>query len=331
MNRPDQDRDNNTSRDKDKYPKSSQFDFEDEDRDRQETRIGIDSKILNKAVDKLTIASDRFVPSDLAHWESLDRNQKHLAANTRKRADDFWLLLTMLANYIIDIILCHSTVKYMLELGIPNCPEIVLLIIGLLFPLVYLLGELEFNGKICVAKDNMDRNDLDRGAKVWFVLWCILGVLYALIPSASFAYVMYVAQADTSQSPLFIAILAILGIAIHTVVIFGGYKVTDFRTRFWAKWEHSGLARAWHKECRKTHAASNRVKRAFTHHTRSLGQSEFDRGFQPLALSPSTMLMIRFFDEGWYRCHPLDRPVEYQFGYRRNRRRDDDNDPRYLQ
>jgi hypothetical protein len=329
MNKPDQDRNKKSDWDKDDRDKSNGYGF-DEDRDRQKTRIGVSNKILHRQVDKLTYEFNKLSQIDPKYWKSLDRNEKYLEASTRERAHDFYLFLSMCGNYVIDFILFHSIVKYMLQIGTPNCPEIILTIIAVIFPIFYLFGELELNHKICTAKKNMDSTDLDRGAKIWFVFWCVLGALYALFPSASFAYVMHVAQEETSQSPLFIIILAILGIVIHTIVIFGGQGVADFKTRSLAKWGHGWLARSWYKQRRKTQLAVNLICKASQHHTESIGH-EFSRELMLKQIAPNVSKMIRFFDEEFDSLHPLDRKLGepqklvYQFGYRRNRR-DDDND-----
>jgi hypothetical protein len=311
----------------------NRFDYEDpEDLKDRQTQLNIKNKIVSRLVENLLGNIDLFINYDRKYWRSLDRYAKYLEVNARKSAGHFWLFLSMCGNYIIDFVLFHSLVKYLMQLGVPNCPELLLIAMAIFFPIFYLFGEVELNQKICTSKRNMDDDSEDIGAKLWFCFWCLMGTLYALFPSAGFAYVMQVAQAETSQSPFFIVILSILGIVIHMFVIFGGRAVIDFKTWLWANFWHGRDRATWLKWCRKMQILVTRLKKATISHARSLSISDFEQGAVPIQLSSNVLSIVKFFDEGWYRCHPLDRPEEFRFGYGSGpydrRDRHDDDDPR---
>ena len=282
------------------------YDFEDDSRER--SRLNIESKLLLRWLAKLSNFYEDYGESDFKYWSHFDANEKHLTTDARKTSQDNALVWQAIANYIIDFVLFHNIVDFMIKLGLPNCPEWIVLVVSFIFPIGFFIGELAMNYWICHVKWIMDDQDDDIGAKFWFVFVCFWGLLYALFPSATFAIVMEAAKESTNQSWILTAVLAILGIAIHLVLIFGGQHVIDAKTRLSAKLRHSRLEKARRNHKRKLTQAVLRVRQ-------KQGDSILPR---------STDAPIEFEDEKYHLLHPMGRPLKFRFGSYGNRQHDDD-------
>jgi hypothetical protein len=291
-----------------KQPKDDRFDFDDNS---AKTQLNLDLKYLTRAIDAMCKIWDKYTDIDPQNWLHVDTNEQYLNPDAQNASQDTTFILQSICNFVIDFVLFHNIVDYMIKLGVPNCPEEVILVMSIIFPIAFFCGEVAANGWIRSAKAGMDLNDDDIGAKFWFVFVCFFGLLLALFPSAAFAYVMNTAQAETNQSPLFIFIMAILGIVIHLMVVFGDH-VVDSRVRLWAKFRHWQLQSAWRKTHRQLGQAARRVS------------SNNKKQAMPMELALSVQKIIDFVDHGWHPMHPLGRPPAYRFGVYSSRRHDRD-------
>lgn len=265
------------------------------------TQLNLDLKYLTRSIDVMCKTWDEYTNIDSKYWQHQDTNEQHLNPDARDTSQDTVFILQSFGNLTIDFVLFHNIVDYMIKLGVPNCPEELILAMSIIFPIAFFFLEVIANGWIRSAKAGMDANDSDRGAKFWFVFTCFFGLLLALFPSAAFAYIMNAAQEETNQSPLFILIMAILGIVIHLMVVFGDH-VVESRTRLWAKFRHGRLqsARQW------THQQLGKAARQV--------DSNNKKQKMPTELTPAVQEIIDFVNGSWHSKHPLGRPSEYRFG-----------------
>jgi hypothetical protein len=298
-----------------KPPKDDRFDFDDSN---ARTQLNLDLKYLMRAIDAMCKIWDKYTDIDPKYWHHFDTNEQHLNPEAKHTSEDTGFILQSLCNFTIDFVLFHGVVDYMIKIGVPNCPEEIILIMSIIFPIAFFFGEIAANKWIRSAKAGMDLHDDDRGAKVWFVFVCFFGLLLALFPSAAFAYVMNAALEETQQSPLFIVIMAILGVVIHLMVVFGDH-VIESRTRIWARfrhWQLQGGRQTIHRELGK---AARRVDSCNKKQT------------IPMELTPSVEDIIKFVNNGWHPMHPLGRPPKYRFGAYSNRDYDrhDNTDDRH--
>ncbi len=280
-------------------PNDRRFDFDDKS---ARTQLNLDLKYPIRATDAMCKIWDKYTDVDPKFWYHYDKNEQHLNPEAKHTSEDTGFIFQLVCNFVIDFVLFHNIVDYMIKLGVPNCPEEVILVMSIIFPIAFFFGEIAANKWIRSAKGSMDLHDDDRGAKLWFVFVCFFGLLLALFPSAAFAYVMNAALEETQQSPLFIVIMAILGVVIHLMVVFGDH-VIESRTRIWARfrhWQLQGARQGTHRELGKAarRVDSNNKKQAI-----------------PTELAPSVQQILDFVNnKGWHPMHPLGRPPEYRFG-----------------
>jgi hypothetical protein len=292
-------------------PKDRQFDYRD---DGEKTQLNLDLKYLRREIDGLERCWGKYIVIDPSHWLHQDTNKDHLAPVARNASQDVAFIFQSLCNFTIDFVLFHNIVDYMIKLGVPNCPEEVVLVMSIIFPIAFFFGEIAANGWIRSAKDRMDLNDRDFGAKLWFIFTCFFGLLLALFPSAAFAYVMIASQEETGQSPLFVIIMAILGVVIHLMVVFGDH-VVESRVRLWAKFRDWQLSRARQGAYYQLSKAAGRVEDCNK------------KQATPMVLAPAVSDITEFVNEGWHRSHPLGRPPKYRFGIYSDRHYHDPTDP----
>jgi hypothetical protein len=271
------------------------------DENSAKTQLNLDLKYLTRAIDAMCKIWDKYTDIDPKYWLYLDTNEKHLNPDARETSQDAVFILQSFGNLTIDFVLFHNIVDYMIKMGVPNCPEEVILAMSIIFPIAFFFLEVIANGWIRSAKAGMDANDSDRGAKFWFVFTCFWGLLLALFPSATFACIMNAAQEDTNQSPLFIAIMAILGVVIHLMVVFGDH-VVESRTRLWAKFRYGRL-----KDSRQS------IHRELGKAKRQVGVCKQKQGMTA-EFAPAVQEIIDFVNGSWHPKHPLGRDPKYRFG-----------------
>ena len=259
-----------------------------------------------------------FLPNDLNYWLYCDLNQQHFQSAAEHGSADMFLLLPQWANLFLDFLIFHSLADYLIRLLLPNSPIWLLLLATCLFPFLYITIEFKFAHLIHAAKIARRDDPFDRLLTFWVIFWYVTGCCWAVLPSAMFAYTMYLSQQDNRLGWIFVAIMTALGVLLHLLIVFGGEPVIAAKTRWFARREQSRLAQRRLKSYRALRKAVGRTKSTTSYYAQIATTNQMPTYF--LGLTESATSIIRFVDREYYSLHPQDRPLDYRFGkYRRDR------------
>jgi hypothetical protein len=295
------------------------FDFQEDSPDH--TSFG--NNKVQQAEEALGSRWDDFIPRDTNYWLYYDRNQKHLQIAAERGAQDFVLLVPLIANLALDLLLFHSLVVYFVLQLLPNAAGWITLLATCLFPLCYMSIEFKFAQLIHAAKKARIAYPYDSALARLVLWWQILGFLWAILPSAVFAYVMTIGQEDSQMSSLLIIIMSILGVLLHLLIVFGGEPVVEAKTRCYASLKERSLDKKRRKSYRLVSGQAKQTRGIASHFARKAREQQTVQDFS--GISRGSIAIIKFVDESYYSLHPYDRPPEYRFGpYRSNKPDDDD-------
>lgn len=296
------------------------FDFFPEDRQDQ-TSFG--NHEVNQSAEALSSSWENYVPHDTNYWLNYDRNKHHLQIAADRGAQDLIMLVPLLANFFLDLLIFHNIAEYFIRQLLPNAVGWLIMLATCLFPVCYMAIEFKFAQLIDAAKKSQIAYPYDPSRMRLVLQWKILGFLWAILPSAVFAYVMILGQEDSQMSNLLIVIMSVLGVLLHLLIVFGGEPVVEAKTRFYATRKEASLGKKRLKSYRPVRRNANRTKGIAAHFARKAREEQKVQDFS--GISGNSMAVIRFVDNGYYNLHPNDRPSEYRFGpYRSNKPDDDD-------
>ena len=274
---------------------------------------------VEKELNHLSDCWNIFLPNDLNYWLYYDLNQQHFHSAAEDGAADMFLLFPIWANLFLDFLIFHSLADYLIRLLLTDAPVWLLLLSTCLFPLFYMAIEFKFAQLIHAAKLVRREDPFDRLLTFWVIFWYITGFCWAVLPSAVFAYTMHLSQSDSQLSWIFVAIMTALGVLLHLLIVFGGEPVIAAKTRWFARRTERKLATQRLESYRALRKAVGRTKSTTSNYAQIATTNQMNT--YVFGLTESATSIIRFVDREYYSLHPLDRPLDYQFGkYRRERR-----------
>ncbi|WP_295618127.1 hypothetical protein [Chamaesiphon sp. GL140_3_metabinner_50] len=273
---------------------------------------------VEKELNHLSDCWNIFLPNDTNYWLYCDLNQQHFQSAAEHGSADMFLLLPHWANLFLDFLIFHSLADYLIRLLLTDVPVWLLLLSTCLFPFLYMAIELKFAQLIHAAKMARRDEPFDGLLTFWVIFWYVTGFCWAVLPSAMFAYTMYLSQSDSQLSWIFVAIMTALGVLLHLLIVFGGEPVIAAKTRWFACRTERKLATERLKSYRALRKAVGRAKSTTSHYAQIATTNQMNTYF--FGLTESATSIIRFVDREYYSLHPLDRPFDYRFGkYRRDR------------
>ncbi len=291
--------------------KANHTDFDFDDRPSPPPNMDVGNQTLQRAEDDLSNRWNMFQPHDSQYWRYGHKNRRHLESTAAEDSQDKNLLWPIGANVILDLLLFHSLADYLVRSLIPAAPTWLILLATVLFPLVYIASEFKLAQFIQVAVVNWRKNPYGRWLTFWVAFWYVAGFCWAVFPSAVFAYVMHLSQAENQLSWIFVGILALLGVIIHLTIVFGGESVIEAKTRWEARGKEKKLARRRLKSYRALRQAAGKTKGIASHFAQIAQQHNTVLYF--VGLSQESLSIIEFIDQGYFNLHPKDRPSKYRF------------------
>jgi hypothetical protein len=267
---------------------------------------------VQQAEEALNSSWENYIPHDTNYWLYIDRNQYHLQIGAERGAQDLVLLVPLIANLLLDGLLFHHLADYFIRQLLSNAAEWLIILATCLFPLCYMAIEFKFAQLIHAAKKARIAYPYDPSLAKAVLWWQMLGFLWAILPSAVFAYVMTLGQEDSQMSNLLILIMSVLGVLLHLLIVFGGEPVVEAKTRLYASWKERSLAKKRRKSYRLVRRQAKQTKGIASHFARKARKQQTVHEFA--GISRSSMAIIKFVDEGYYSLHPYDRILEYRFG-----------------
>ena len=116
-------------------------DFDSDDDRKRRTQLNLESKYLRRAIVSLNRAWDKYTDIDPKYWWHDDTNKQYLHPDAKKASQDAAFVWQAVGNYIIDWVLFHNVVDFMIRLGVPNSTELLVLVTSCIFPIGFFFGE----------------------------------------------------------------------------------------------------------------------------------------------------------------------------------------------